>query len=51
MALPHYDAPECMIADRFSDLILESLIQNNLPLSAIEYWMRLRRKSALSLSS
>jgi hypothetical protein len=42
--LPHYDSAECMIADRFQDFTLETLIENNLPLAAIEYWMRLRRK-------
>ena len=44
--LPHYDSVECMIADRFQDFTLASLIENNLPLAAIEYWMRLRRKHA-----
>ena len=47
--LPHYDSPECMIADRFQDLSLASLIENNLPVPAIEYWMRLRRNHGLSL--
>jgi hypothetical protein len=45
--LPHYDSAECMIADRFRDLTLASLIENNLPLAAIEYWMRLRRKEGI----
>jgi hypothetical protein len=42
--LPHYDSAECMIADRFHDLTLANLVENNLPLAAIEYWMRLRRR-------
>jgi hypothetical protein len=49
--LPHYDSAECMIADRFQDLTLASLIENNLPLSAMEYWMRLRRREGMSLTS
>jgi hypothetical protein len=44
--LPNYDSPECMIADRFSELSVESILAMNLPLKAIEYWMRLRRRSA-----
>jgi hypothetical protein len=47
--LPHYDSTECMIADRFTELTLESLIENKLPLPAIEYWMRLRRRDELTL--
>ena len=47
--LPHYDSPECMIADRFRDLTLEGLLALNLPVAAIEYWMRLRRKNGLPL--
>jgi len=44
--LPAYDSPECLIADRFADLSIESILAMNLPLKAIEYWMRLRRRSA-----
>ena len=46
MKLPHYDSAECMIADRFQDLTLANLVENNLPMEAIEYWMRLRRRLA-----
>jgi hypothetical protein len=44
--LPQYDSPECMIADRFSELSVESILAMNLPLRAVEYWMRLRKRSA-----
>jgi hypothetical protein len=44
--LPHYDSAECMIADRFQDLTLANLIENHLPLAAIEYWMVLQRRNA-----
>jgi hypothetical protein len=43
--LPHYDSPECMIADRFQEITLESFIDKAIPFSAIEYWMRLLRKN------
>jgi hypothetical protein len=49
--LPHYDSAECMIADRFQELTLASLIENNLTLGAIEYWMRLRRRVGLILTN
>jgi hypothetical protein len=47
--LNRYDSPECMIADRFQDLTVENLIENNLPLAAIAYWLRLRRRHEASL--
>ena len=43
--LPHYDSPECMIADCFREIALEKLIAMNLPVAVIEYWMRLRRNA------
>jgi hypothetical protein len=46
--LPHYDSPECEIADRFQEITPEELIARNYSISIIEYWMRLRRKFALA---
>lgn len=48
--LPHYDTPECMIADCFRELTLNGLLAMNLPVVVVEYWMRLRRKYGLCIS-
>ena len=41
--LNRYDSPECMIADCFREITIESVLALNLPFAAVEYWMRLRR--------
>ena len=47
--LLHYDSAECMIADCFREITLEKVLGMNLPLTAIEYWMRLRRTHGLPM--
>jgi hypothetical protein len=42
--LPHYDSVECMIADNFQELTTERILSLNVPVTAIEYWLRLCRK-------
>jgi hypothetical protein len=43
--LPHYDSPECMIADRFKDLTIEKLLDMKASVVSIEYWTRIRKRS------
>jgi hypothetical protein len=44
--LPHYDSPECMIADRCLELDLKDILALNLAVPCIEYWLRLRKRIA-----
>jgi len=44
--LNRYNSPECMITDRFLEISVDELISLKLPLTALEYWMRLRRKKS-----